>query len=511
MTFTYDFLVPLVVVLPLIGAGLTVVTGQHTRVQRLISGTTLAAVVAISGVMLYATDQVRMLSVRVGGWPVEQGIVLVVDRLSALMLVVSTVVTFAVMLYSSGQGDRSDDEDEHDGGAPLPIFHPTLLVLSAGVSTTFISGDLFHLYVGFEMLLFASFVLLTLGGTSERVRAGVNYVMVNLLSSLVFLTAIALVYAATGTVNLARLALRIPELPESTQLMLQAMLLLGFCIKAAVFPMSGWLPDSYPTAPAPVTAVFAGLLTKVGVYSLIRVQTLLFPGDGLHTLLMWAALLTMVIGIMGAVAQDDIKRILSYTLVSHIGYMLFGLAVGNITGLSASIYYVVHHITIQTTLFLVTGLVELKRGTTSIAKLGGLTVTAPLLSLLFFIPAMNLSGIPPLSGFIGKVGLLQAGAELGTPLAYILLAGSALTSLLTLYAMSRVWARAFWRSPVEDYVTPQLAPLTRGVVLPATLLVVFGLMLTVFGGQLYGIADRAAQTLHERTPYLSAVLGERGR
>lgn len=206
MTFTYDFLVPLVVVLPLIGAGLTVVTGQHTRVQRFISGTTLASVVAISGIMLYATDQVRMLSVRVGGWPVEQGIVLVVDRLSALMLVVSTVVTFAVMLYSSGQGDRSDDEDEHDGGAPLPIFHPTLLVLSAGVSTTFISGDLFHLYVGFEMLLFASFVLLTLGGTTERVRAGVNYVMVNLLSSLVFLTAIALVYAATGTVNLARLS-----------------------------------------------------------------------------------------------------------------------------------------------------------------------------------------------------------------------------------------------------------------------------------------------------------------
>lgn len=511
MTFTYDFLVPLVVVLPLIGAGLTVVTGQHTRVQRFISGTTLLSVVAISSVMLYATDQVRMLSVRVGGWPASQGIVLVVDRLAALMLVVSTVVALAVMLYSSGQGRRSDDEDEHDGGAPLPIFHPTLLVLSAGVSTTFISGDLFHLYVGFEMLLFASFVLLTLGGTQDRVRAGVNYVMVNLLSSLVFLTAIGLVYAATGTVNLARLALRIPELPESTQLMLQTMLLLGFCIKAAVFPMSGWLPDSYPTAPAPVTAVFAGLLTKVGVYSLIRVQTLLFPGDRLHTLLMWAALLTMVVGILGAVAQDDIKRILSFTLVSHIGYMLFGLAVGNITGLSASIYYVVHHITIQTTLFLVTGLVELKRGTTAISKLGGLIATAPLLSLLFFIPAMNLSGIPPLSGFIGKVGLLQAGAELGTPLGYLLLAGAALTSLLTLYAMSRVWSRAFWRAPIEDYDTPRLAPLTTGVVLPTVLLVMFGLSLTVFGGPLYGIADRAAESLIERVPYLTTVLGESGR
>lgn len=511
MKFTYDFLVPLVVVLPLIGAGLTVVTGNHTRIQRFISGTTLAAVVAVSGTMLYAVDQVRILTVQVGDWPVDQGIVLVVDRLSAIMLVVSTVVTFAVMLYSSGQGRRSDDEDEHDGGAPLPIFHPTLLVLSAGVSTTFVSGDLFHLYVGFEMLLFASFVLLTLGGTQDRVRAGINYVIVNLLSSLVFLSAIALVYAATGTVNLARLALRMADVPPSTTLMLQLMLLLGFSIKAAVFPMQAWLPDSYPTAPAPVTAVFAGLLTKVGIYSIIRVQTLIFPDGRLDSILMWAALLTMVVGILGAVTQDEIKRILSFTLVSHIGYMLFGIAVGNLTGLSAAIYYVAHHITIQTTLFLVIGLVELKRGTTSLQKLGGLIATAPLLSLLFFIPAMNLSGIPPLSGFIGKVGLMQAGAEAGTPLAYVLIAGSAITSLLTLYAMSRVWARAFWRDPVEGYVTPKRPPLTLGVILPTTMLVLFSLALTVFGGQFYGIADRAAVGLQERVPYMTAVLGEGGR
>lgn len=510
MNFQYDHLVPLVVVLPLVGAGLTVVAGRHTLVQRLVSGTILASVVAISFVLLYASDQHRILTVRVGGWPVDQGIVLVVDRLAALMLVVSTVVTFAVMLYSSGRGLSSDDEDEHDGGAPLPIFHPTLLVLSAGVSTTFVSGDLFHLYVGFEMLLFASFVLLTLGGTKERVRAGTNYVIVNLLSSLVFVTAIALVYAATGTVNLARLAVRIPDLPESTQLVLQSMLLVGFLIKAAVFPMSAWLPDSYPTAPAPVTAVFAGLLTKVGVYSIIRMQTLLFPGDRLDSLLMVLALLTMVVGILGAVAQADIKRLLSYTLVSHIGYMLFGVAVGNVTGLSAAIYYVVHHITIQTTLFLVTGLVELKRGTTSLTKLGGLAQTAPLISLLFFVPAMNLSGIPPLSGFIGKVGLLQAGAERGTPLAYVLIAGSVITSLLTLYAMSRVWSRAFWREPAEPLPGAQRSKLTLGVVLPTVMLVLFGLGLTAFGGPLYQITDRAAVTLQERTGYMTAVIGQEG-
>ena len=504
MRFTLEFLVPLVVVLPLCGAGATVVAGAHKNLQRWISGTVLGSVVAVSAALLWAADQRRTLVVRVGGWPLDEGITLVVDRLSALMLLISTIVTFAVMLYSSGQGRRSDDE--FDGGAPLPIFHPTLLVLSAGVSTTFISGDLFHLYVGFEMLLFASFVLLTLGATEERVRAGINYVIVNLLSSLVFLTAIGLVYAATGTVNLARVATRLDTLSPQTTLLLESLLLLGFCIKAAVFPMSGWLPDSYPTAPAPVTAVFAGLLTKVGIYAIIRTRTLLFPDGRLDSLLMWAALLTMLVGILGAVAQDDIKRMLSFTLVSHIGYMLFGIALGSVIGLAASIYYVAHHITIQTTLFLVVGLIEMKRGTTSLQKLGGLLVTAPVVAILFFVPAMNLAGIPPLSGFIGKVGLLQAGADKGGWLAYLLMAGSVLTSLLTLYAVSRVWSRAFWRAPVPA-VGGGARRLTPGVVVPTLLLVLFGLGLTVFGGPLYAVADRSAQALLERTPYLAAVLG----
>lgn len=505
MGYTLEFLVPLVVVLPLIGAGLTVVAGQRTRIQRAISGTILASVVAISAALLWATDTQRTLVVRVGGWPASQGITLLVDRLAALMLLISTVVTFAVMLYASGQGTLSDDA-EGGGEAPLPIFHPTLLVLSAGVSTTFISGDLFHLYVGFEMLLFASFVLLTLGGTAERVRAGVNYVVVNLLSSVIFLLAIGLVYAATGTVNLARLATRLHELPEATSQMLQLALLLGFCIKAAVFPMSSWLPDSYPTAPAPVTAVFAGLLTKVGVYAIIRTQTLLFPNRPLTDLLLWAALLTMVVGILGAVAQDDIKRLLSFTLVSHIGFMVFGIALATPAGLSAAIFYVAHHITVQTTLFLATGMIEIRGGSTSLNRLGGLAAAAPGLSLLFFIPAMNLAGIPPLSGFLGKAGLLEAGAQLGTPMAYVLLAGSVVTSLLTLYAVSRVWSRAFWRSPATD--PGPVSRLGPGVSVPTALLVAFGLALTFFAGPLYAITDRAADSIADPAHYVRAAIGD---
>src|SRR5690606_28117586 len=233
--------------------------------------------------------------------------------------------------YSIGQG-MADGHEE----TPLSIYHPTYLVLTAGVTNAFLAGDLFNLYVGFEILLVASYVLITLNSNETRIRAGTTYVVVSLLSSLVFLAAIGLVYAATGALNLAHLASRIETLPEGLRLVLQGMLLLAFGIKAAVFPLSAWLPDSYPTAPAPVTAVFAGLLTKIGVYAIIRTETLLFPGGRSADLLLIAALLTMVVGILGAVAQSDIKRLLSFTLVSHIGYMLFGLGLTTSLGLSAA-------------------------------------------------------------------------------------------------------------------------------------------------------------------------------
>jgi multicomponent Na+:H+ antiporter subunit D len=439
-------LTPLPVLLPLLGAAAALlVGGRHPRVQRTLSIAVLGAVLAVSVTLLLLADADGAAAVSVGGWPVPLGIVLVVDRLSALMLVVATTVGLGVLVFAVGQGAADGDEE-----TPISIFHPTYLVLIAGVANAFLAGDLFNLYVGFEILLTASYVLLTLGGSAPRIRAGITYIVVSLLSSLIFLAAIGLVYASTGTVNMAQLAGRLAELPEGMQLLLQSMLLIAFCIKAAVFPLSAWLPDSYPTAPAPVTAVFAGLLTKVGVYAIIRTQTLLFPGGALDTVLMWAALATMVIGILGAVAQTDIRRILSFTLVSHIGYMVFGIALGTAAGLAGAIFYVVHHIAIQTTLFLVAGLVERQGGSTAVDRLGGLATASPVLAVLFFVPAMNLAGIPPFSGFIGKLGLLEAGVDVGSWLPLTLVAGGAVTSLLTLVAISRVWSRAFWRPSAQS-------------------------------------------------------------
>lgn len=526
-------LAPLAVVLPFLGAALAFLLIGHPRIQRTVSISVLALTLALELLLLLSTWENGVQAVQLGNWLPPFGITMVVDRLSSLMLVVSSAVSLAVLIFASGQGATDGDED-----GPISIFHPTYLILVAGVSNAFLAGDLFNLYVGFEILLTASYVLMTLGGTGPRIRAGVTYVVVSVVSSLLFLIAIAMIYGATGTINMADLAVKLEDLDPAMQLTLHLMLLVAFGVKAAVFPLSFWLPDSYPTAPAPVTAVFAGLLTKVGVYAMFRTETLLFPGDRINDLLMLVALLTMLVGIFGALAQSDIKRLLSFTLVSHIGFMVFGLSMSSVAGLGAAIFYVVHHITVQTSLFMVAGLIERRGGTTNVERLAGLAKLSPLLAVLYFIPAMNLAGIPPFSGFLGKLGLLQAGVELGTPSAYILVAGSIITSLLTLLAMARVWNRAFWRRP-KDALDPDPILLAskadgssigtsrlvvdepsgrfagRGAVrlLPQTMvgptigLVALGLLLTLLGGPLFEISTLAAQDMLARTPYIEAVLG----
>ncbi|EFD49599.1 putative monovalent cation/H+ antiporter subunit D [Micrococcus luteus SK58] len=511
-------LAPLAVMLPVLGAAVTFMLVRRPRAQITVTVSALVLTLVLDALLLAAVWDTGVAAVHLGGWPAPLGISLVVDRLSALMLVVSALITLAVLLYASAQGLINRDE-----GGPVSIFHPTFLILVAGVSNAFLAGDLFNLYVGFEILLTASYVLLTMGGTAPRIRAGITYVVVSVISSVVFLIAIAMVYAATGTMNMADLAVKLGELPSDVQMVLHVLLLVGFGIKAAVFPLSFWLPDSYPTAPAPVTAVFAGLLTKVGVYAMIRTETLLFPGEHVNALLLVVAALTMVVGILGALAQTDIKRILSFILVSHIGYMIFGLGLATEAGLAATVYYVAHHITVQTALFLVTGLIENRAGTANIDRLGSLAKVSPFVGVLFLVPALNLGGIPPFSGFLGKVGLLRGGVEQATPLAYTLVGVSLLVSLLTLLVVVRVWTRAFWRR-VEDVEHPpaQLVaayeravargerprPLEPGLVLPTTALVGLTLVFTVAAGPLFALADEAATDMLDRSPYIAAVLDD---
>ena len=518
------FLIPLPVILPALAAAGCLLFPRMLNVRRAFVFFTLLALAVLSATMLIVVDGEGIQTLQIGGWDAPLGITLVADRLSTMMLFVSSIILFAVMWFAIAQGIRDDTKDE-----PVAVFLPSYMLLTMGVNLSFLAGDLFNLYVGFEIFLVASYVLMTLGASPSRVRAGVGYVMVSMASSMVFLFGIAVTYAAVGTVNLAQIGQRMEDIPGGTQAAIFGVLLVAFGIKAAVFPLDSWLPDAYPTAPSLVTAVFAGLLTKVGVYAIIRMRTTVFTDGSLDALLMLVALATMLIGILGAMAQNDIKRLLSFTLVSHIGFMIFGIGLGSSQGLSGAIFYMGHHILVQTALFLVVGLIERHAGTSSLRRLGSLMYTAPIIAVLYLIPALNLGGIPPFSGFMGKVMLFHAGAEANTWMSWVLIGGAVVTSLLTLYVMVMVWSKGFLRdrkdAPEGNMAIARPAPLADitqevefseresvgrtpfGMIAATAMLVLASSAISVVAGPIASITDRAANSTQDVNIYRTAVLG----
>ncbi|WP_081235645.1 Na+/H+ antiporter subunit D [Streptomyces viridosporus] len=510
-----EALLALPVMLPAIGAGLTLLRLSQ-RAVRLLSVVVLTLVPADALALLVLADTRGPQALHVGGWDAPLGITLVADRLSALLLTVSTLITLAVLLFAMGQGTAEE------GRRVAVVFHPAYLVLVTGVSLAFLTGDLFNLFVAFEVMLAASYVLITIDADENRTRAGMTYTIVSLTSSILFITLIALVYAAAGTVTLAQLGPRLAELPHGLRETLSLLLLVVLGIKTAIIPLHLWLPDSYPTAPAPITAVFAALLTKVGVYAVLRTETLLFPRGSGWILLACAAIVTMVVGILGAIAQDDINRLLSFTLVSHIGFMLFGIALFDVRGLTGTILYIVHHIVVQAGLFLAAGLAVIRAGTASLPRMAKWPPPGVLVAVLFALPALSLSGVPPFSGFVAKLALLEAGVAQGGAAAYCLAAAALLTSLLTLYAMTRVWTTAFAGRPMgtvrgapgrlASSVTEAPEPQPGGVrgarlMLTATAgMVLTGVAVAVFAGPLAHIAERAAEDLLHPEAYRSVVL-----
>ena len=494
-----DLLLPAPVVVPLAGAGISLACHGRVAAQRAVGLAVLTATVLSTVGVLATVDDRGPIASHLGGWHAPVGITLVADLFSAVMLVVSSLMVLAVLIYAIGSPRTADQ---------AMFFHPVYLILSAGVSAAFLTGDLFNLFVAFEVMLSASYVLITLGGTRQQVRTGTTYVVISLVASTLFITAVGLVYAATGTVNLADLAGRLDAVPDGLRTALGLLLLVVFGVKAAIFPLFFWLPDSYPTAPTPVTAIFAGLLTKVGVYAIIRTQTLLFPGDGGPSWLLLAiAGATMVVGVLGAISHNDVKRILSFHIVSQIGYMIMGLGLYSLAGLAGAIFYIVHHIVVKTTLFLVGGLIEQATGTGALHRLGGMARHTPVIAALFLPAALSLAGIPPFSGFVAKLALVQAGLDAGRP---VIVAVSLLVSVLTLFSMLKIWAGVFWGEPDEAPPLPVVAggrlALPRLMILSTAGVVALSLAVAVSARPVYDLSSRAAATLLDARPYVETVL-----
>jgi multicomponent Na+:H+ antiporter subunit D len=493
-------LLVLPIVIPLATATVTLVAWSSYRVQRivpLIGGVALLG----AGLALVAAVAARgILVLQIGNWPAPFGITLVADLFSALMVAITGVMGAAIAVYSAG---TIDETRERFG------YHALVHALLAAVSGAFLTGDLFNLYVWFEVMLMASFVLLALGGDRPQIEGAMKYVTLNLVASAFFLAAVGILYGAVGSLNMADVAAKLESSGEPGVTTAVAMLLLvAFGIKSGVFPLFFWLPASYHTPPVVVSALFAGLLTKVGVYALIRVFTLIFVQDMgyTHGIILVVAGLTMVIGVLGAVAQNEMRRLLSFHIISQIGYMVMGLGISTRLALAGSIFYILHNILAKTNLFFVSGVVDRLQGTSHLPALGGLYLARPLLAGLFLVPALSLAGVPPFSGFFGKLALVQAGLETER---YVIAAVALGVGLLTLVSMMKIWSEAFWkpapegRAPVEPPTAASLRLMYGPIVAFAALTVVMGLG----AGPFFDLCLRAADQLLDREAYVQAVLG----
>ena len=494
------WLLVLPIIIPLASAAVSLLVWRSRLLQRWIAILSTGALLGIALLLLRVVAAEGIQAVQMGNWPAPFGITLVADHFSAIMVALAGFIGLTVAVYSAGSiGARREAFG----------YYPLLMVLLMGVCGAFLTGDLFNLYVWFEVMLMASFVLLGLGGERAQIEGAIKYVTLNLVSSAFFLAAVGILYGLVGTLNMADLSVSLRAASHDGLTTAVALLfLIAFGIKAAAFPFFFWLPASYHTPPVAVSALFSALLTKVGVYSLVRVFTLLFidePGFT-HSLILVIAGFTMVTGVLGAVAQYDFRRLLAFHIISQIGYLLMGLGLLTVDALAGTIYFMVHVVLAKFALFLVSGIVYRMRGTYDLKKLGALYGPHPWLALLFLVPSLSLAGIPPLSGFFGKLALIRAGLSSEQ---YAIVATALAVSILTLLSMIKIWTEVFWKNEAVGETNPAPAPQASSAVLFVPLIAVVVIIVGIGAGAefFFPLAFEAARQLLEPAAYIAAVLG----
>ena len=502
------------ILFPLLAGLLTLATWRKQKLQEIInlSG---AFVFLIIGILL--VDQVLrhgILHFQAGNWEAPFGITIIADTFSSIMVLITCVMAFATAIYSvSSMKNKKKPLSDMIQKRRQFAYYPLLNIMYMGICGAFLTGDLFNMYVWFEVMLISSFILLSLDGTKNQLEGTFKYVTINLISSAFFLIGVGFLYGLTGTLNMAHLAVKVAAIENQGLVTLIAMFfLISFGIKAAVFPLFFWLPASYHTPPISIAAIFAGMLTKVGVYSLMRVFTLIFIHDVgyTHTILLWIAGLTMLIGVLGAASHYDMRRILSFHIISQIGYMILGLALYTPLAIAGGVFYIMHHIIVKANLFFVAGLINRLKGSFDIKKIGELVNVYPFLAVLFLIPALSLAGIPPLSGFWAKFFVVKAALEIQE---YLIVIVALVVGLLTLYSMMKIWNEAFWKKDpelVEDKSNTIQGLFSKQnifMTIPIILLALITLTIGFYPEPFFQIAERTATELMNPSLYINTVLG----
>jgi multicomponent Na+:H+ antiporter subunit D len=488
-----DFLAVAPLVVPLAGGVLLIATWGRVGLARVVSVAASLGVSVLGFYSLYEVRQDGIFVTTLGDWPGPFGIVLVSDVLSTLMVGVTGLMAALSFLFTMVAQERWQER----------YIYPFMLLLLAGVNGAFITGDLFNLFVFFEVTLLSSYALMAIGARRLQMEAAFKYVVINVISSAFLLVGVGLLYGELGTLNMAHLALRAETAGDPAMVTTVGMLLVvAFGIKAAIVPLHFWLPGAYSYIPWSVAAFFGAVLTKVGVYAMVRVFGLILDHDidFFRPLLLSLAGVSMVVGALGAVAQKEIRKVLTWDIVSQVGFMVMGLGLYSAGGMSAAIFFMAQYMPIKLALFLTAGWVEKVRGTGEMGRLGGLARLYPLSATLFLLPALSLAGVPPLSGFWGKFFLLQAGFEAEQ---YAVVGAAVGTSLVTLYAMIRVWREAYWGEPKEQIVvSPKASPALLAPIILATLM---GGVLVFGASGLHDITNEGAAAIVDPAMYIDAV------
>ena len=485
------------IILPLFAAIIVAFTNKKVPVSRTLTKVLSIVNLGVTAFICWYVFANGTIVLETGSWKAPYGITIVADSLSIVLVLTTNILATACAFYAPHSLPLS--KEKH-------YFYAFFFFLIAGVSGAFLTGDLFNLFVFYEVLLMASYALIVLGGERIQLRESIKYVLINLFSSILFVTAVAFLYGAVGTVNMAQIAERVHGVEQQGILTTIAILLFFvFATKAALFPLYYWLPKSYIVPNPVISALFGALLTKVGVYSIIRVFTLIFTynTDITHQLFIWMAGLTMIFGILGALSTNNIKLIIAYNIIPAIGFIMMGIGVFNEDALSGSIYYLVHDMIIKTALFLLVGAIAYVAGTSDLRKMNGLINHYPLLGWLLFLAAFVLAGIPPFSGFIGKVLLLKgalAEGEIG-----IVIIGL-LTSLLILYSVLKIFIRGFWGEKQELKPTEKRSP--KGFIGPVAFLLTLSVLLGLGAEFIYPSIDSIATYLLNPENYIHSVLKE---
>ena len=497
-------LVALPILIPALIAGACLLAARWPRWQAALAIGGAAALLVVAGMLLWIVDHRGVIAMQIAGWDAPIGITLAADRFSATLLLLTAVLGLAVAVFALG-----DDRAAQHRSAYYPLLH----VLLMGVSGAFLTGDLFNLYVWFELLLIASFGLIALGGERAGVEGATKALALNLIGSMLFLIGTGATYGMTGTLNMADLHTRIAALyaaQPNTVTGVAFTLTVAFALKAAIFPLYFWLPASYHVPPAVTGAIFAAILTKVGVYALVRVFTLPFAGiEPVYVIVLVLTTVTMISGVLGAVAQFEVKRILAWHSVSQIGYIAVGVGLlasdapqARMLGLAAALFFMVHHGLVKPALFLVAGLMRHITTTTQLKPLGGLLRTQPLLAALFALAALSLAGVPPLSGFWAKLAIIRAGVLAHQP---VVVAVMLATGGLTLLSMLKIWNEAFWKPGPANEPAQSISMPPRTMWLPAVALVAIATCIGLFPSPLISLSERAARDVLNPSAYIAAV------